>query len=128
MDVSIFLGKVLGLYFVVVSGLYLIRKDEIKTVMKQMFQSRALLIYGGILALIIGLLVVVAHPVWVLDWRILVTLTGYLSLIKGISLLYFPEHVEKFSRKVLSNNNYLLTGVITAAIGLLLIYMSFIAH
>jgi hypothetical protein len=39
---------------------------------------------------IIGLLIVVSHNIWVKDYRVVITIFGWLSLVKGIAYMAFP--------------------------------------
>ena len=50
----------------------------------------------SILGIIIGLLHILAHNLWVMDWRILITLFGWFSLMKGISQFAFPGFASKW--------------------------------
>ena len=49
-----------------------------------------MLYFFGIFALIIGLLVVLSHNVWEADYRVVITIIGWLALIKGIAYLTLP--------------------------------------
>ena len=52
---------------------------------------------GGCFALIIGLLIVNTHNVWEASWVVIITLIGWLGLIKGICVFMFPENLKKFA-------------------------------
>ena len=54
----------------------------------------------SVLAIIIGLLNIVAHNLWVKDWRLIITLFGYFSLIKGVSQFAFPRFAWDWMEKV----------------------------
>ena len=51
----------------------------------------------------IGLLNIIAHNLWVADWRLMVTLFGWFVFIKGITRFAFPKiatmWIDKFDRK-----------------------------
>ncbi len=48
----------------------------------------------GVVTLVIGLAMVLVHNVWVLDWRVAITILGWLTLLKGFDLLFFPERMK----------------------------------
>jgi hypothetical protein len=50
--------------------------------------------------LIVGTLVVVSHTVWEADWRVIVTLIGWLAFIKGIVRVVFPKLAMRFDGKI----------------------------
>jgi hypothetical protein len=41
--------------------------------------------------LICGVLMVMGHNLWVADWRVLVTITGWATLLKSVALLLAPR-------------------------------------
>lgn len=51
----------------------------------------------GLLTLPLGLAMVVGHNVWVLDWPVLVTVAGWLMLIKGTIYVLAPQTFLKAS-------------------------------
>lgn len=125
MEISIFLGKVLGLYLIAVSGLYVFRQKYINEVINDYKHSISLKLTNGILALIIGLLIIVSHNIWVWDWRFIITAIGYISTVKGIFILYFPEKIDRAGETIAKGNTMKIIGVITLACGLILLYKGF---
>lgn len=96
METSLFLAKLLGVYCCVVGLGVLLNPKRILSIAEEYAKSSALIYIGGILALFFGLLIVLSHNVWVSDYRIIITLFGWLGLLKGIWLIIFPSSVEKF--------------------------------
>lgn len=54
----------------------------------------------SILGIIIGLLHILAHNLWVKDWRIIITLFGWFSLMKGVSQFAFPGLANKWTKNI----------------------------
>ncbi|MGD9108106.1 MAG: hypothetical protein PVI75_02940 [Gammaproteobacteria bacterium] len=126
MGVSIFLARVFGLYLVIMCLAVLFRTQYIQTAYDELVANKAHMLFGAVLSLIIGILIVVAHSVFVWDWRLLITLIGYLVLIKGIVLLFFPEHMIKLKSSIMSNRPvYYIIIIIFLLIGLFLAYKGF---
>ena len=95
MDISIFLAKFWGWYFLLFFILFMVYPKRIK----QMFvfaKEDQFMIILAILGITIGLLHVLAHNLWVKDWRIIITLFGWFSLMKGISQFAFPGFATKW--------------------------------
>jgi len=70
---------------------------------KQLFEfarDDKFLILFSVIAIILGLLSVIAHNVWVADWRLIITLFGWFTLIKGITQFAFPGFAINWMEKV----------------------------
>jgi len=54
---------------------------------------------SGFLFLMIGILLTVSHQVWAGDWRVVITIFGWLILVKGVMRIFFPDTVKKLIEK-----------------------------
>ncbi len=109
MNASIFLAKLIGPYCLVASvGMFLNQANYQKS-MEDYLNNAALKLIGGMLALIIGLLIVNTHNVWEGSWRVIITIFGWISLIKGIWIFCFPNQTSTVARAY-QNNSKLLKG------------------
>ena len=45
----------------------------------------------GLMTLVIGIALVVGHNIWDGSWRVVITVIGYLSLVKGFVILIWPQ-------------------------------------
>jgi len=115
MDTSIFLAKVIGLYLLIVSLWILVKGKALQEVIKEFVQSRALILIIAVITLILGLLLVVSHNIWVSDWRVVVTLLCWLTLVSGLVRLFFPQAVVAMAGKFPSS------GFRTAALFLIIL-------
>jgi len=95
MELSLFLAKLFGIYLLIVAVLWAVRGDVISKVIEEFFASRAMLFMSGLLALAVGIAMAISHSVWELNWRGLITVFGYLSIVKGIVRIGFPEVPKK---------------------------------
>lgn len=57
----------------------------------------------GILALMLGILMVLAHNVWEMAWPVAVTIVGWLAIGKGLMRLMFPKHSQKLIHHMLDH-------------------------
>ena len=119
---SIFFVKFMG-YFMFLTGSALFLSKETRTAMlENMKNNESFLIAMGYITLLIGLPIVILHNVWELSVLGLVTLMGWVTLIKGFVFLAKPSIVKK---KELSEKNLKIRGLIAALIGLGLMYCGY---
>jgi len=78
---------------------------------------------GWMMAMLIGVLMVGSYRAWNADWTVVVTLLGYLSLLKGILLLVFPQIASDLRSKFWTWKSASIGwAVVMAIITLILIY------
>lgn len=125
MEISIFLAKLLGLYLTIVSIAMLIHAQKFRNLIPDL-TTPAFNFLGGVMALLLGLLIVLSHNIWQADWRVLITLLGWMTLIKGVARLFIPNAANKLSVKYIENSAvYYVTVVILLIIGIYLSYVGF---
>jgi hypothetical protein len=95
MDLSIFLAKLLGIYLLIVALDMLLRKRELEGAIRDFATSKGLFVFSGSISLLLGLAIVIAHPVYEQDWRGFVTLLGYLLILRGVMRVAFPTRLQK---------------------------------
>ena len=128
MEISIFLAKVIGLVSVISTTAVLIRYKESLALEEEAVKNPAVTYLSGFVILILGVLLVVSHSVWTLDWRLVITIMGWLVLLKGIGRIFFPKTVKKLIEKKRDDRRFLLVEAVVLLVGLYLIYQGFIAH
>jgi hypothetical protein len=99
MEVSIFLAKFWGWFMVLFFFLLIAYPKRIK----QMFafaKDDKFIFLLSVITIIIGLLSVVAHNVWTTDWRVVITIFGWTSLLKGVTQFAFPQVAWNWMEKV----------------------------
>ena len=127
MELSLFLAKAWGLYIVIITLALLIRKNTLHRLINSVQDTNTTLIYS-FLALIIGVLSILSHNIWSTDWRVLITLFGWVSFLKGLTLLLHPEYSIKMLKlfKIQRLGGfiyiYLVVGLI---VGVFLTYVGF---
>jgi hypothetical protein len=108
MDTSVFIAKILGPCFLVVAVGIMRNRDFYQKVMEDYCKNASLVFFGGVLALVIGLVVVLNHIVWEMSWRVMITIYGWGGIIKGIWLVVFPNTVPRFIQAYAKNKALLL--------------------
>jgi hypothetical protein len=96
------------------------------SLLKEFIGSRALIFVTGGLALLAGLAVVNAHNLWVPDWRVIVTVLGWLLIVRGISNLVFPAVVQTLGDRMIASHAGVLAGAaFTIVLGAILSVMGY---
>jgi hypothetical protein len=96
------------------------------TMMKQFAGEPSFVFIVGMLALVAGLAIVNAHNVWVRDWRVIITILGWLAVIRGILSLLFPVRLHGVAERVLVDPTGPTIGaVITIVLGALLTWVGY---
>jgi hypothetical protein len=98
MENSVLIAKILGPYCVIVAIGLMFNLKFYQRMIEDFFKNAALIYLGGIMALIIGIVIVLSHNVWVAGWPIIITIFGWGGLIKGIWLIVFPNSVGKITQ------------------------------
>lgn len=129
MGISIFLAKVLGLYLVIASIWMLVRYRNFESVVREMETNPVYVMTTGFMALIFGTLIIMSHNIWAAHWMVLITILGWLVLIKGLIRLFVPE----VSKRIIAGwfrHRYvvIITAIITLLVGLFLLYHGFAGH
>jgi hypothetical protein len=80
----------------------------------------------GVLALLAGVAVVNAHNTWVPDWRVIVTVLGWLLVVRGVMNLVFPETVQTLGDRMIASHAGVLAGAaVTIVLGAILSIMGY---
>ncbi|MGD2170244.1 MAG: hypothetical protein PVI40_08405 [Chlamydiota bacterium] len=126
MGSSIYLAKVIGLYLVFAGVSLLIFKERFKKLFKEALSNGFFINFSGFISFILGLLIVVAHPYWLGDWSVLITLFGWLLLFQGFMRVYFPLHAIAWAKNLTQSKAGLLwVGWVALLVGLYLTYVGF---
>ena len=99
MDASVFLAKFWGWYLITFFVLLIFYPKRIKQLFDFAKDEKFTMIIS-IMAITFGLVSIVAHSLWVADWRIVITLLGWFIFIKGVVYFSFPHLALKWVEKV----------------------------
>jgi len=126
MSASKYIARLIGPLFLVM-GLGMMAEPETVRALSAEFLSNLSLIYlAGMLALVAGLALVNLHNLWVADWRIMITILGWLSVIGGVTRLLFPAQVQSIGTGMISNPHAMVVGgAILLVIGAVLSWVAY---
>ncbi|MCX6733857.1 MAG: hypothetical protein NTX63_03505 [Candidatus Peregrinibacteria bacterium] len=116
METSLFLAKALGLYMAIACFGLLVNSKARKAIIHA-FEDEGQIVLSGITALVLGILIVISHNVWVYDWRVIITLSGWAALLKGVARIYFAEYTKKWLKSGITSFWYTFGLVFATALG-----------
>jgi hypothetical protein len=112
MSNAIALAQFWGWLTLIVSAIFFARPDVLREVKILMVENRAFALSYGLLSLILGLASVVLFNRWSLSWSALVSLFGWLALLKGVLVLAWPELSKRPSLETRLYSTRLALGVV----------------
>jgi hypothetical protein len=128
MQASIFLARLIGPIFLISGASFLLNRRGLKAMATEVMGSMVLVYLFGLIDFVAGLAIVLTHNVWAANWRILITLLGWLLLLRGVVRVLIPERIMSYGAKLLGNNCvYLVSGIVLGVLGLVLCYFGYVA-
>ncbi len=89
-EISIFLAKFWGWYLIIFFLILSFNPKRIVQVIKDLEDQKFVIVISFV-AIVIGLLNVLFHNIWEDDWRLIITIIGWIALFIGLSLFIFPK-------------------------------------
>lgn len=90
MENSIFLAKFWGWYLIIFFFILSFNPKRIKQIFDDLKDEKFLIILSFI-AIIVGLLNILFHNIWEPNYKLIITLIGWISLFIGLALFVFPK-------------------------------------
>ncbi len=94
MELSLFLAKVLGLGLALIAASLLINRKNIDLLFDA-YKSAAAVYITGIFEMFLGLSLVLSHNIWTADFRVIITIIGWLLLVRGVGRTFFPSRIPR---------------------------------
>jgi uncharacterized protein YjeT (DUF2065 family) len=123
-DAQIF--QILGIVYLTIGIGIIINLDFYKKLLTNFTENPPAIYLGGLVALVIGCLIVIFHNLWTKDWSVIITIFGWAALIKGLFLIVLPKVSIKVSNIFKEMKKFLkVWGIIAAVVGGLLAWVGF---
>ena len=90
MENSIFLAKFWGWYLIIFFFILSFNPKRIKQIFNDLNDEKFLII-SSFVAIIIGLLNILFHNIWEPNYKLIITLIGWISLFIGLTLFVLPK-------------------------------------
>jgi uncharacterized membrane protein len=126
MTASTYLARLMGPVLLVAAiGLFL-NREGYKAMAQEFLRSPALIYLSGVLTMLAGVAIVLAHNLWVADWRVLITVFGWLGAIGGAARIALPAATKAVGERMLDKPAWMtIGGVGWLAIGALLTFFGY---
>ena len=116
MQTSIFIAKLIGPILLVVGFAVVINEKTFRAIAKEVLGSPALIYLFGVIDLALGLVLVLVHNLWVADWRVIITLIGWISIVRGVVRIAFAPNIKKTGAKLIRREGLFMGAAIVALI------------
>jgi uncharacterized membrane protein HdeD (DUF308 family) len=128
MTTSIVFARFIGPVMLVAAVSMLLDRNAIRAIAEDFMNSPALIYIAGVLTLVMGIAIITFHNFWVMDWRVIITMFGYIAVVSGVFRMAFPTKVKQLGdwmlqTKLIIRSAALLNGLL----GAYLTYIGFIA-
>jgi hypothetical protein len=124
--ISLFLARLLGPIFVAIAVGVLVNGAVFRAIAEESLRSHALIYLTGLFAITAGVAIVLNHNVWAGDWRVLITLFGWLAALGGAQRIIWPQWTEAGIRWFLDRPTSLtVAGIIWLLIGAVLCFFGY---
>ena len=126
MELSILIAKIASVVYLSAAVGAVFSGDHYRRVLDDLFKNAALTYFMGFTVVILGFLIVDYHNIWVKDWTVLITIIGWLALIKGVLIIAFPRFVQSYSKPIFAGKGLQFFPYVAAVLGLLFGYFGFV--
>jgi hypothetical protein len=128
---TLFLSRLIGLYCILVALSMITRRQATVESVTALLQNPSMIFVLGAITLVAGLAMVLAHNIWSGGpLTVIVTLVGWMTLIKSASFLFLSPEVkaEFFLRQLHYQQLFYLYGFFLLVLGVYLTYGGFKAR
>jgi hypothetical protein len=124
--ISLFLARLIGPIFVAIAIGVLVNGAVFRAIAEESLRSHALIYLTGLFAITAGVAILLNHNVWAGDWRVLITLFGWIAAIGGAQRIIWPQGTEAAIRWFLVNpTSLVVAGIIWLIIGAALCFYGY---
>lgn len=126
MATSRLIAGFIGPLMLAIGAAMLLNYDRFPALAVQIARDQGLIFLSGILALLGGIAVVRVHNVWTGDWRIIVTVLGWLAVVGGLVRMWLPQFAAPIAETLAGNSVALVFGgLFVFALGVFLTYKAY---
>jgi uncharacterized membrane protein len=123
MEISQLLARIIGPYMMVAGIALIINRGNMKKMFDEYQHNNMLTFSIGALVLLLGLLLLQFHNLWTADWRVLVTIIAWITTIKGVAAMIFPDALMKIAELYKDND-----GLLNIQAGIAVLFGAFMSY
>jgi hypothetical protein len=126
---TVYLSRLIGVVSLIIAAAMLADRTTVVTTIEHLGQDRTALLLLGLFRVIVGAAIVLIHNVWTRGfWPLVVTLTGWAMLVRGVMDLFLPpDAIGGFATAIRVIDFYYLYAAIPLVLGTYLTLRGFSA-
>jgi uncharacterized protein YjeT (DUF2065 family) len=125
---DIHLFQLLGLAMFSIGVGMLVHPEMLAKMFRNLEHDPVAVYLSGFLSLFLGYVLVAFHNTWSFDRSVIITIIGWLALLKGLSLLLFPTSLFSVSKKLTNSDTFLkIFPWYAVVLGSILLFFGFFA-
>ncbi|HET7850464.1 MAG TPA: hypothetical protein VFL51_15515 [Pseudolabrys sp.] len=122
------IARLIGPVFCAMGIGMLVSADSYHQLAAQILTGYTFIYYSGVLILLAGLLILNAHHVWTRDWRVSITLLGWIFACVGSFRLIAPQFVSQIGgAMIMSGAFFMCAGAVFLSLGAFLTFKGYAA-
>jgi hypothetical protein len=126
MELSILIARILTVIYLAAALGGFLNADYYRKIFRDLYENAALTFMMGLIGVILGMLIVTYHNRWVMNWTVLITIVGWLALIRGVIIIAFPNFFRRLSAPFVGRTGIKIFPYVTLVVGLLFGYFGFL--
>jgi hypothetical protein len=127
MQTSLFLARLIGPVMLVVGLAVFANLRRFRDIAEEFLASRALMFLSGLAIMPVGVAIVLKHNIWTVDWRVLITIVGWLNVVSGVLRLFGPLFVVRAGHAILKQPYFTsVAAAIWVVFGLLFCFFGYL--
>ena len=127
---SLAVARVLGPLFLLVGLGALINMGYMREMIDEFAKGKqhVLMMFAGVVQFLFGMFLVSTHNMWVANWTVIITIIGWVSLIKGVVALLLPRVAISMINFFRGQSWWIpVAGIIALVIGAVFSYFGYAA-
>ena len=127
---TLFLSRLIGLYCILIALSMMTRRQATVETVTALVQNPSMTLILGVITLAAGLAMVLSHNIWSGGALVVVTLVGWMALIKSLFFLFLPHEMEAglFLGQLHYRQLFYVYAAISLVLGIYLTYGGFTAR
>ncbi|MCH9807613.1 MAG: hypothetical protein K0U74_07775 [Alphaproteobacteria bacterium] len=118
MTTSQFIAGLIGPVSMAIATFMVIRRESFAQFTREAVSNRPLIFLAGILLMLAGLTIIQTHNLWVWDWRVIITVLGWLCVLGGLVRIFSPEYAQTIVDNIKPDHPaVIVTAVLYFALG-----------
>lgn len=126
METSVLIAKIISVIYLSFGVGLIFNTSFYKKGIEKLLDNASFMILAGMIAVIVGIVIIEFHNIWEKNWTLVITLIGWIALIKGILLLAFPKTMVFFKPMFQFENLYKYLAPLVILFGLVFAYFGFL--